>query len=810
MAQRFCLLDIDYVIEQHRPVVRLWGADEQGKAIVLLDRSFEPYFYADVRQITEQQEEELLRRVLALSFDGRNPRRVERTERTFLGKQTSLIKITVPLPTDVDYVRDIVKTWDEIKGTYEHTIPFSRRYLIDKGLLPLAWYTVTGKPIETALAVDIAVALETLTPQSEEHHPSFRIIAFDIETIDRDGTQEIIMISLKDTAGFETVISYGKQKQPKGVPLEIVEDEAAMIARFVKHITERRPHIIVGYNSDRFDFPQLQRRAQTFGIPLDLGADGSPIILTRRGRSSAALIRGRLHIDLFDFVERVLGTTLESEVHSLDRVAKEILGVGKIPLEWKDIERAWRDKDLATVARYCLMDSELALRLAETLLPQIYELSRVVGQSPFDTSRMFYSQMVEWLLIRNAFTSKELVPNRPPQDEIKKRHKVPAYTGGYVHQPTEGMYENITVFDFASLYPTITITHNISPETLDCQCCGKHKEENPNMVPGQDHFYCRDHKGFVVHVLEDLLARRRALQARPSNKVAEYRQHAFKLLANASYGYYAYPGSRWYSRVCAESIASFGRMYIKQVITLAIKEGYHVIYGDTDSLFLQMKTEKKIQPFMKIVNTSLPGIMEIECKGFYTAGLFVLAKTGVAAKKRYALIAADGTITIRGFEKVRRDWSVIAKDTQEAVLRAILAEKDPKKATSIVRTTVEALKEGTINKDHLVIYSQLTRPLSQYEQIGPHVAAAKKLVQRGGRVHEGTVIGYIITPGTGTISERAEPVEDATRYDAEYYIHNQVIPAALRVLSGLGITEDDLLHDTKRQYSLSGFLQKPK
>ena len=111
--------------------------------------------------------------------------------------------------------------------------------------------------------------------------------------------------------------------------------------------------------------------------------------------------------------------------------------------------------------------------------------------------------------------------------------------------------------------------------------------------------------------------------------------------------------------------------------------------------------------------------------------------------------------------------------------------------------------------DDLIIYSQITRPLSKYQQMGPHVLAAKKALERGKPIGEGSSISYIITRGTGSISERAEPSEDAKNYDPEYYIHNQVIPAALRVLSGLGYTEENLLSGEKtEQKGLDKFLKK--
>ena len=66
-------------------------------------------------------------------------------------------------------------------------------------------------------------------------------------------------------------------------------------------------------------------------------------------------------------------------------------------------------------------------------------------------------------------------------------------------------------------------------------------------------------------------------------------QFAIKTVANATYGYFGFAGSKWYCRECAESSAAFGRFYIKKVIDEAEKEGFIVIYADTDSVFLKLK-----------------------------------------------------------------------------------------------------------------------------------------------------------------------------------------------------------------------------
>ena len=205
---------------------------------------------------------------------------------------------------------------------------------------------------------------------------------------------------------------------------------------------------------------------------------------------------------------------------------------------------------------------------------------------------------------------------------------------------------------------------------------------------------------------------------------------------------------------------------------------------------------KKAEEFVEKVNKQLPGIIELEFRGLYEGGIFVAVKGARrGAKKRYALIDPEGNLEIRGFETVRRDWCDLAKEIQHEVLRIILQERDPDKAVKLVRDTIKRIREGKASIEELTIYTQLVKPLHAYEQIGPHVKVAMKLRDKGRPVGEGMIVEYLITKGSGSISGRAVPAEDVKEgeYDPDYYVNNQVLPAAMRVLQALDITEQQVL-----------------
>lgn len=220
-----------------------------------------------------------------------------------------------------------------------------------------------------------------------------------------------------------------------------------------------------------------------------------------------------------------------------------------------------------------------------------------------------------------------------------------------------------------------------------------------------------------------------------------------------------------------------------------------------EQLELEAEIKQQAQVFLKYLNSTLPESMELEYEGFYRRGFFV-------SKKRYAVIE-DGEIIAKGLELVRRDWAPIVKKTQEAVLMAILKEGDSDKAISEVKKVLKKIKKGDVDKKEMIIHTQITKPLDQYKQVGPHVIAARKIEEHGIKVTRGTIVQYIITKGKGSISQRAVPYEysEGYAYDKDYYINNQLIPAIERIMYSFGYTKQDLEDMAKGevQQSLDAF-----
>lgn len=811
MERKLFVLDVDYILSKNnKPVIRIFSKDESGENFVVFFRGFLPYFYVLVEK---EKIPEFLRKITNLKISSVNIEKIEVQKKFYLEKEIEILKVIIDNPRKIPKVRKVIKdSFKEVIETFEYDIPFYRRFLIDRDVPPSSWIYVEG------VEKDKKILAKEINRIEYSKIPKMKIYSFDIEIFEEKNSYKIALISIVGNDGFRKTLSLDFEfKNLEN--LEVFKSEKELIKRFVEIIKERDPDILVGYNTDGFDFPLLKEKAEKYGIELRLGKENSKLKTVRRGWIKTFKIPGRIYLDLFIFINNILSSLIKTEVLTLDAVAKEFLGYGKKEISFEEMQNIFKEKtNIEKVIEYNIWDCELVLKLLEIFLPQLISFSQITYLTLFDVCRNTYSQLVEAYLLKNAHKENRIAPNRPKHEELKKRRFLTPYRGAFVFEPKTGIHENIVVFDFKSLYPSIIITHNISMDTFNCD---HEKCRKENRVPELGYHFCILKTGFIPKHLEFLVDERSKIKKILKNlekNSEEYKffdsfQNSLKLLANSTYGYMGYIGARWYKRECAESVTAFERYYIERVSNFAREFSLEIIYGDTDSLMVTNKSLKKEEilklatSFLNHVNASLKGKMEFEFRGFYKRGIFVRrTEKDVGAKKRYALLSENNEIEIRGFETVRRDWCKLAKIVQRRVLEIILIENDIFKAIEYVRSIINRLKNYDIRLEDVTIYEQITKNINEYKQISPHVIAAKKAIQRGLNLREGTIVPFVITKHGNNISEKAEHVlfVKIQDIDVEYYIKNQILPAALRVLSALNISESDIMSNTK-QKSLSQF-----
>lgn len=782
---RLQVFDVDYRTDPLR--IRLFGKNSEG-VFKLLDRKFRPYFYAVPEEDTGEIEKDLEEK--DFTSDKREDLEIidfEVVEVKDGLESIDVVKVYVGVPATITKLKNELWDLESVSHCREFDIPFYRRYLIDKELRPGSWVEIEGDHQESE-KFESEIEVQDIRPLESSEDLQWKSLAFDLEVIDED----IVMASFYSEK-FRKVLSL---KDTDLEFVEEVEDQAEMLERFIEIVEDQKADILLGYNTDEFDFDILRDKADETGVTLALGRNGERMKFNRRGRFKGARIKGRMHLDLYPFVTHVLAPGIDSETLDLDSVAQEMLGKEKDDLSWSEMKQIWREKgDIEKFAEYALKDSELTYQLGEQISPQILELSKITGLIPFDTCRLTYGQLTENYLLREAYSRNMLSRNRPSQKKRSKRDREQAYTGGFVYTPEEGLYDNVAVFDFRSLYPTVMVAHNISPEMLGVEAC-----EDEFIIDELDYSFCQDEQGFFPELVENLVSSRYSIKEKMKNmeegseKYSSLysRQQAQKILANSFYGYLGYSGARWYSREAAEATTYLGRKYIQDTIETAEEMGFEMVYGDTDSVMLRKDSiEESMDGFLEEVNSQLPKFMELEFEGLFKRGFFTSKDSGEGAKKKYALIDEKANLKITGFEQVRRDWSPIAKKTQKKVLRKVLEDRIDEAAEE-VKTTIEALNSGNVDVEDLKIYTTLTKPPEEYGSTAPHVEAVKKAEKRGDSIEAETTVDYVITRGGKSISDKAELTKYAENYDAEYYIENQVIPVALRVLKVFGYTKDEL------------------
>lgn len=615
------LLDIDYVTEKDKPVIRLFGKEKGSddvNHIIALDRTFEPYIY-------------VIPQDMGGALEQLNDMGLENTEKVLkkdLAKEMEFIKVTLKHPQEVPKLRDKILSLSMVKDIREHDIPFYRRYLIDNGLFPMSEIEITGETVKEsncvsskAKNVNIINLEESPLPQVSEF-PELKILSFDIEVRNPDGMpnsdkDEIIMIGLAGNFGVEKVIS------TKGEHLdyvEKVETEKEIIQNFVETVKTHQPDVIVGYNSDNFDFKYIRERAKLLGVRMNMGIDESELKFIRRGYTNAATIKGLIHVDLYLVMRRYMNL----DRYTLERVYLELFGEEKFDLPGDRLWEYWDSEGdkLDELFRYSLDDVVATFKIAEKILPLNMELTRIVGQPLFDMARMATGQQVEWFLMRKAYEYGEVAPNKPSSSQYSERRGQRA-VGGYVKEPDIGLHENIVQFDFRSLYPSIIISKNVSVDTLVkesvqgvIECIDEEidiqekadmgiesradvdKNGEYHIAPEYGYKFLKEPQGFIPSVIGQILTERSRLKQKMKDsedpmekKILNVQQDALKRLANTMYGVYAYSRFRWYSIECAESITAWGRDYIKKTMKKAEKFGFHSIYADTDGFYATYKPE---------------------------------------------------------------------------------------------------------------------------------------------------------------------------------------------------------------------------
>ncbi|MEM2046711.1 MAG: DNA polymerase domain-containing protein [Candidatus Jordarchaeales archaeon] len=771
MNLSFWVLDVGQKTGKN-PRVLLWGINDKGERVLVFD-TFTPHLYIIPKPGVSV--ESLLEAVKSSSIEASPITAVNVVERRLLGKPVKCLMVSFEDPDYSPHYARKLERLPGVEGCFEADIRFYTKYLNYIGVTPCCWHTLKVSP-EGGDRYKIYVAETHPKPSGEERPPHLKLLGFKIDVYSPTGSMnpEIDPVILISTVTGDGLV---RQFEAEG------HDDRGAIKSFVSFVSDYDPDVIVGFYSNFFDLQYLINRAKHLGVKFTINRDGSEPHVSVYGHVSVV---GRAHIDLYDAASILPEVKLKTLRNIADYLKVEA-EAPRVNVDFTQVPRYWDTPSLKSrILEASRHDVELILGIAEKLLPTVVSMSQVSGMPLDQVMRAGVGFRVENMLMREAHASGELVPARV------ERARQP-YVGGYVLEPKPGIYRNVAVLDFASMYPNIMIKFNVSPDTY-VSPDEKVTDDEVHVAPEVNHRFRKEPPGFYKRVLEKLIKVRREIRERmkkispgsPDYHLLDERQRAVKTMTNAVYGYCGWTGAKWYLRQVAEATAAWGRETIKKTIEIAEKHGLKVLYADTDSVFINNVPEK-VEAFSREVESTLS--LEMKPDKTYVKVFFS------GAKKRYAGLLDDGTLDVVGFEVVRGDWPEIAREVQEKVIEIVLRSENVEEAVNYVRSIIEAVAAGQIPLEKLVVWETLTKSPGEYKVKAPHIVAATRLIKAGGRLEAGSKIGYIITKGSEKISDRAYPYSlvEPEQVDTDYYITNQVIPAAMRVLEHFGVKEEALL-----------------
>lgn len=764
--QRGFILQSTYRIEAAKPVVLIYGKLESGGSFLIRDTRQVPCFH--VRRADADRARALGAVVL------------EEVSSTTTLRGDSAVRVEVREPRDVPPLRETLAS--EGIECFEADVPFASRYLINRGIRGSLQIQGTSRPGDGIDAV-----FENPEASRADWTPQLSVLSLDIET-DPEATR-LLSIALAGCGTAEVLLfnPKGYSCPPGAVPYA---SEKELLQAFIDRVRALNPDILTGWNVVDFDLAVLLKLSERMGIPMVVGRGPEPLRLRPsnfpRGQNRA-VIPGRV---VLDGIELLRGAFIRLDSYSLDAAAREILGKGKSitgPDRPAEIVRAFK-KDRARFVEYNLNDARLVLEILEELnLVQLaVERSRLTGMPPDRVSASIAS--FDFLYL-SALRRLGVVA---PTVDASARWEIPT-SGGHVLDPLPGLYRNVLILDFRSLYPSIIRTFQIDPlGYLPAPKPG----DDPIVAPNGAAF--RRERGILPGILDDLIPRRaKALAA--GDKVAS---HAVKILMNSFYGVLGTPACRFAAPELANAITGFGRQLLLWSKSRIEAGGHQVLYGDTDSLFVFSGTEDAEEArglgerLASRLNEDLSehvrrtwrveSRLELRFERLFLRLFLPAVRHGTAgARKRYAgLVEEKGEpeVVFTGMEAVRRDWTDLARQVQREIYLRLFGDRP---VEGYLREIVRDLRAGRL--DSLLVYRKAARKeLDAYvSSTPPHVAAARKASGK-----QGSLIAYLITVnGPEPADERRAAI------DYEHYVQKQIRAVAEPVLATLGLEFNQVIGD---------------
>ncbi|CAD7696782.1 unnamed protein product [Ostreobium quekettii] len=869
----FQQLEVDYTNEGRKAVVRMYGVTEEGNSVCTFVHDFEAYFYIKAPMGFSQDDIDALQAALNAHpvAAGFNVVRIEQEMKSNVwtyqfGQLSPFLKIVVNIPQAVTKFRGVLEGGGVVANgivlenltTYESSVLYALRFMIDSGMpgaswveLPAGTYSLVPEGShQTTCQLEAKVRYDSIINHPPEGRYSMlaplRILSVDIECAGRKGQfpdpkldsviqiASYITVQGQNDAIVKNVLTLNSCAPIVGAVVESFSTERELLLRWRDLMLIADPDVIIGYNICNFDLPYLLERGRTLRIDREFeywGRQKQSRIRMRDSKFSSKAygtheykeitIDGRIQLDMLLAIQR--DHKLSS--YSLNSVSAHFLGEQKEDVHHSiitDLQNG-NAETRRRLAVYCLKDAYLPQRLVDKLMYMYnyVEMARVTGVPMSYLLTRGQSIKVFSQILRKARSRNFLVPN------LKKMGQTDgvAYEGATVLEAKQGFYENpVATLDFASLYPSIMMAHNLCYTTL----VPKHRvnELPPGDVetsPSGDTFVRTSRqKGLLPDILEELLAARK--RAKADLKIAtdpfvkavmNGRQLALKVSANSVYGFTGATVGKLPCLEISSTVTAYGRQMILQTQEMVTKkynrsngleQDCDVIYGDTDSVMVNFKV-KDVKRAMDLgkeaaeyISQTFPKPVKLEFEKVYYPYLLM-------SKKRYAGLLwtnpneADKMDT-KGIESVRRDNCLLVRQVVTTCLEMILMQRNVAGAVEYVKNTISDLLMNRLDLSLLVVSKGLTQNAETYENKAAHVELAKKMRKRDPATAPGVGdrVAYVIikaAKGARAYEKAEDPIYALTNnlpIDYQHYLDHHLAQPLTRLFEPiLGNNAKELL-----------------
>lgn len=636
------------------------------------------------------------------------------------------------------------------------------------------------------------------------------ILYFDIETDDTNTGIEV---------GRDRILSWAAHNNAGKSWFKVDDDEKALLDSLVKLIDAH--DVFVGWNSLKFDWPYVQKRMELHGLRYNW--------------------RKRVHLDLMKRCIKMYSYEMDKiglTGFSLDEVARVFLGEKKV--EHAMGFREMFDNDRVLLKQYNLKDTELLMKLDAKLgIIQLMINECVWTGTCLD--RFYVGELLDNYMLRKSKDIKQYLHSRPTKEEAEKNADT-FIIGGYVMPPITGLYTDVRIFDFKSLYPSMMVSWNIGDDSIDAEKSKKGdaafkqfvryprkiedvsfeewykflKQQKQSLDPenacfqtANNNFFRKDIPSFISNLIKELLMLRKEMQKKlkgltpgsPEYGSTRSSQAIVKELANSMYGVTGDRNARYFNKNIAESITITGQFMNKTIQAITKKMGYRAIYGDTDSIFVPIPADAvdmkkftdevnaKLKTFLDSKFSLTTNIVHLEYEKAYRKMIMVDKKRYTGTMQMMNDVASDMLFS-KGLEDVKKNTIRITRLKMREMI--IMITKEDKRQEDLV-AWVEDLKKYVFESPDIVvedirISTRISKPTYKYATKSAHVQLAEKMIEKGliNQPSEdadswGTRINYVIAETTP--KQVAVHVDDFDgTWDKKYYWDTQIYSPLMRIL----------------------------